>query len=220
MTDKNAAVKALIKAQSEMGKALKDTKNPFFKSKYADLSSVMGAVMPALNENGFAMIQQDGMDDRGVFVDTVFLHESGEKFTSRIYLTIGKPDMQGYGSAQTYARRYGLMGLAGIAPEDDDGNKAATSPKQSNPSSAGMADARNDAVLDSLPKDASPRDKAVAFSEAIIADITKAKTPKGVNNAWSKWSKHINALQDKHDDLYASVFDAWVAGGGEEAGNE
>lgn len=79
----------------------------------------------------------------------------------------------------------------------------------------GMANARTDAVLDSLPEDASPRDKAAAFSEAIIADITKAKTSKGVNNAWNKWSKHIDALQGKHEDLYANVFDAWQANGGE-----
>lgn len=134
MTEKNPAIKALIKAQTEMGKALKDAKNPFFKSTYADLTSVMAAVMPALSANGFAMIQPDGMDDRGTFVETVFMHESGEKFSTRIYLTIGKADMQGYGSAQTYARRYGLMGLAGIAPEDDDGNHASQSPKQKGPS--------------------------------------------------------------------------------------
>jgi len=134
MTESNEAIKALIKAQTEMGKALKDTKNPFFKSKYADLTSVMAAVMPALSANGFAMIQPDGMDDRGVYVETIFMHESGEKFSTRIYLTIGKGDMQGYGSAQTYARRYGLMGLAGVAPEDDDGNHASEHPKQNGPS--------------------------------------------------------------------------------------
>jgi len=98
------------------------------------------------------------------------------------------------------------MGLAGIAPEDDDGNAAS---KPTNPSSAGMSDARVDAVLDSLPPDATPHDKAVAFSEAIIADILKMKTKKGVTNAWGKWSKHIEALQGKHPDLYSNVFEAW-----------
>lgn len=94
----------------------------------------------------------------------------------------------------------------------DDGEE----PHKPNSASEGMANARTDAVLDSLPQDASPRDKAVAFSEAIIVDITKAKTSKGVNNAWSKWSKHIDALQGKHEDLYANVFDAWQAAGGGE----
>ena len=58
----------------------------------------------------------------GDYVDTILAHKSGETITSRIYLILQKKDMQGLGSAQTYARRYGLMGLSGIAPEDDDGN--------------------------------------------------------------------------------------------------
>ena len=212
MTEKKTMIKAFIKAQTEMGKALKDSSNQHFKSKYADLSSVMGATLPALNANHFAVMQVDGKDEMGHFIETTFTHESGDQISSKIYLIIDRQNMQGYGSAQTYARRYGLMGLAGIAPEDDDGNAAS---KPRNPSSAGMADARTDAVLDSLPQDASPRDKAVAFSEAIIVDITKAKTSKGVNNAWVKWSKHIDALQGKHEDLYANVFDAWQTAGGE-----
>lgn len=80
---------------------------------------------------------------------------------------------------------------------------------------AGMTQARTDAVLDSLPKDASPRDKAAAFAEAIIVDINKAKTAKGVGNAWNKWQKHVTLLQEKHSDLYSNVFDAWEAAGRE-----
>lgn len=121
-------IKAFIAAQAEMGKALKDTENPHFRSKYADLTSVQSACFPALNKHGFAVMQPNGTDEHGEFVETVFLHETGERFSTRIYLRIGKGDMQGYGSAITYARRYGLMNLAGIAPEDDDGNAAAKNP--------------------------------------------------------------------------------------------
>lgn len=124
-----AAVVAFAKAQSEMGKAIKATKNDHFKSKYADLSAVQEACFPALHANGFAVMQPNGVDEHGEYVETIFLHESGERFANKIYLKVGKPDMQGYGSAITYARRYGLMGLAGIAPEDDDGNAAAKSPQ-------------------------------------------------------------------------------------------
>ena len=128
-TSENALVKSLIKAQTEMGKALKDSKNPHFKSSYADLASVMGATLPALNDNGFALMQEDGKDELGHYVRTIFAHEDGGTVSSTIYLVIDKQNMQGYGSAQTYARRYGLMGLAGIAPEDDDGNAASQAPK-------------------------------------------------------------------------------------------
>ena len=127
---KNIAT-ALAKAQMNMGKALKQSANPAFKSKYADLSNVIEACLPALNEAGIALIQPTGEDDHGRYVETVLIHgESGESLSCRVPLIIAKHDMQGYGSAVTYARRYGLMALTGIAPEDDDGNAAAASARK------------------------------------------------------------------------------------------
>lgn len=120
---------ALAAAQSEMGRALKDTNNPHFKSKYADLASVMDACMPALTKHGIAVLQPAYDDETGRYIKTIFVHgESGETVECRVPLIVSKNDMQGYGSASTYARRYGLMGMAGIAPEDDDGNAAAKAP--------------------------------------------------------------------------------------------
>lgn len=117
---------ALAAAQMKMGKALKSANNPHFKSKYADLASVVDACMPALNECGIAVIQPTTDDDSGRYVETILIHgESGEMLKCRVPLIVSKNDMQGYGSAVTYARRYGLMSMAGIAPEDDDGNAAA-----------------------------------------------------------------------------------------------
>jgi hypothetical protein len=125
MTHKTIA-SALAAAQMQMGKALKQSNNPHFKSKYADLGSVMDACMPALNSVGIAVIQPAGEDEFGRYVETRLIHgESGEMLTCRVPLIVNKNDMQGYGSAVTYARRYGLMAMAGIAPEDDDGNAAA-----------------------------------------------------------------------------------------------
>ena len=119
---------ALAAAQINMGKALKQASNPHFRSKYADLGSVMDACLPALNERGIAVIQPTGENELGRFVETIMIHgESGEQLSCRVPLIVGKNDMQGYGSAVTYARRYGLMAMAGIAPEDDDGNAAAKS---------------------------------------------------------------------------------------------
>lgn len=120
---------AFVKAQSEFGAALKTNTNPHFKSKYADLSSVIDAVIDALNKNGIAIIQQNHECESGVSIETVFLHESGQEIRSgKLWLPASKQDAQGYGSALTYARRYSLMAACGIAPEDDDGN-AASKPK-------------------------------------------------------------------------------------------
>lgn len=126
---------ALAAAQMNMGKALKQANNPHFRSKYADLGNVMDACLPALNEAGIAVIQPAGEDEHGRYVDTILIHgESGESLASRVPLIVQKNDMQGYGSAVTYARRYGLMAMAGIAPEDDDGNAASkAAPKREAP---------------------------------------------------------------------------------------
>ena len=98
-------------------------------------SSVMDACLPALNENGIALIQPTEDDEGGRWVRTILIHgASGTELSCRVPLIVGKNDMQGYGSAVTYARRYGLMAMAGIAPEDDDGNAAAkAAPKAEEP---------------------------------------------------------------------------------------
>jgi len=120
-------VAALAAAQAEMGPALKLANNPAFRTRYADLASVMDACMPALNRHGIAVIQPTGGGPDDMHVETILLHASGQSLSCRVPLIVGKRDMQGYGSAVTYARRYGLMCMAGIAPEDDDGAAAAAS---------------------------------------------------------------------------------------------
>jgi hypothetical protein len=174
ITDMQAAIKALVAAQTEMTAAHKGKINPAFKNKYATLSDVMDASLPALRNHGFALMQPIGRDDHGGFVETVLLHESGHQFSTRVYLIIGKNDMQGFGSAVTYARRYGLAALAGVSDTDDDGNAAAKSkqsapvrpvetphdedgvviPARANPAQAasdGLRDAWKDGITDSLP---------------------------------------------------------------------
>jgi len=117
---------ALATAQAKMGKALKSANNPHFGKRYADLASVVDACMPALNDVGIAVIQPTIDNDAGRFVETILIHgQSNETLSCRVPLIVAKNDMQGYGSAVTYARRYGLMSMAGIAPEDDDGDAAA-----------------------------------------------------------------------------------------------
>ena len=114
---------ALVKAHKSFGPALKSSTNPHFKSRYADLSACVEAVIEGLNDAGIAMIQRTFEDSTGVTVETVFIHESGESIEcGKLHVPASKQDPQGYGSALTYARRYSLMAACGIAPEDDDGN--------------------------------------------------------------------------------------------------
>ncbi len=120
---------ALVKAQQGFSPALKTNTNPHFRSRYADLSACVEAVIDSLNANGIALIQQTHECSDGVIVETTFIHESGESLScGKLHVPASKNDAQGYGSALTYARRYSLMAACGIAPEDDDGN-AASRPK-------------------------------------------------------------------------------------------
>ena len=117
---------ALAKAQGEIKGALKDQSNPFFKSKYADLSSVVDAIRVPFSKNGLSYIQCiEPSDKEEVRIETMILHSSGEWLCSgALAVPVTKADAQGYGSALTYARRYSLSAAAGVAPEDDDGNAA------------------------------------------------------------------------------------------------
>lgn len=118
-------IPALIKARGQFAAAVKGKTNPHFKSAYAPLDEVVEAVTPALLENGIYPTQQTEAVDAGIILHTRFLHTSGQWIGSTYPLHPVKADPQGEGSALTYARRYALMALAGIAPaDDDDGEKA------------------------------------------------------------------------------------------------
>jgi hypothetical protein len=117
---------ALSKAQGQMHSAKKDSANPFFKSKYADLASVMEAIREPFANNGLSVIQVSIPSDKPeVCVKTVILHSSGYEYDCGVVtVPVIKNDAQGYGSANTYARRYGLQTAGVIPAEDDDGNAA------------------------------------------------------------------------------------------------
>ena len=115
---------ALAKAQGEIEGATKSSENPHFRSKYADLGNVWDACRGPLTKNGLA-IHQGVRGDGEMRLVTTILHASGQWIEDDgMPLLLDKQNMQGLGSALTYARRYGLMGAVGIAPEDDDGNAA------------------------------------------------------------------------------------------------
>ena len=112
--------KKLFEAKKEIGKISKDSKNPFFKSKYFDVNSLLEHVEPILQKNKLLLLQPilEGKV-RTEIIDV----ESGEKVSSEISL-LGLKDAQKTGSEITYYRRYTAQSLLGLQAEDDDGNKA------------------------------------------------------------------------------------------------
>lgn len=120
----NEIAGALAKAQAEMGGAVKDSANPFFKSKYADLASVRDACLPALTKHGIAVIQSPSAEGAKVSVVTLLAHSSGQWFRGEASCIAKDDSPQSVGSATTYLRRYALQSFAGVAPEDDDAEAA------------------------------------------------------------------------------------------------
>lgn len=111
---------ALNKAQSEMKAAIKDSENPFFKSSYADFSSVWETCRPALTKNGLSVSQLCIGNGDTVGVETLLMHISGQWIANQLLLKPVKTDPQSQGSAITYARRYSLSGIVCLATEEDD----------------------------------------------------------------------------------------------------
>jgi len=127
---KNNFAKAFIKAQAEMVNASKDSTNPHFKSKYADLTAVRDACVPFLNKHGIAVLQPVVQLENKQYIKTTLLHESGEEYSCLTEIMHAQNTAQAHGSGITYARRYGLQSLVCIGAEDDDGEKASEKPKQ------------------------------------------------------------------------------------------
>ena len=122
---------ALSIVQGKMSHAKKDSANPFFKSKYADLESVWDSCRSLLADNGLAILQFPGLYselDKSMSLTTVIGHKSGEWISQEMSVPVTKADAQGAGSALTYMRRYALAAVVGVVQADDDGN-AASSPK-------------------------------------------------------------------------------------------
>lgn len=125
---------ALSKAQGEIKAASKDSKNPFFKSSYADLASIWDACREPLSKNGLAVIQMpEQTESSGIAIETLLTHSSGQWISNKFIMPVGKLDAQGVVSSITYARRTSLAAFVGVAPKDDsddDGNKACRDDKQ------------------------------------------------------------------------------------------
>ena len=188
---------ALAAAQAVMGRAEKGAENPAFKRdgkalRYADLASVMDACMPALSAHGISVMQPTGHDGDGHYCRTVLTHgDSDTSIDCRVPL-FGVTAPQPYGSAVTYARRYGLMCMAGIAPDDEDDGNAAQGAAGKDPAprkpdtsqavsiaSASLANAESldqlAAIWKDLPRAIQGEASVIAAKDKRKAELTPAK---------------------------------------------
>ena len=131
-----ALAAALVKAQSAMGGAKKDSTNPHFKTAYADLASVWDACRAPLANAGLSIVQLVSSERlhpseaTHAVIETILAHSSGEWVSTTLAVPLTKSDAQGLGSAITYGRRYALAAIVGVCPADDDGEAAVARPAQ------------------------------------------------------------------------------------------
>jgi hypothetical protein len=196
---------ALAKAQAEIEGATKDKKNDHFKSSYADLGAVWDAIRAPLTKHGLSVIQFPRACEMGVEVETTLLHTSGQYMSDTLALPVSKRDAHGFGSAITYARRYSLMAVAGIAPVDDDGNAAVGNGQAESRrgdgrhyDDIGKADAWKDWATAGKGSDC---EKWLKGCKQLIGQATSVDTI----DTWMKQAeaaKRIKALYEHHEERY------------------
>src|SRR6266705_2669653 len=174
----DAIVPALFTFQENVGPLIKDTDNEYFKSKYADLAAVLDVVKPPLRDAGLLLVQ--GASTNGgesVNVETTIFHVTSLQWV-RTILTLRpeKPTPQGCGSAITYARRYGLLAMCGIAAEDDDGNSASGRSKEQSPPEPKPT--QRDYKLNSAPAAAGPSGLGETQIEGTIGEVETSQDSK------------------------------------------
>lgn len=164
---------ALAAALPELESAKKNKANPAFKSKYADLAAVIEAIEP-VTKHGLWYRQHTHENENGVQVETFYIHTSGEQMSAgTVFMPATKKDAQGFGSALTYARRYGLQTAFGLATEDDDGNAAvkASQSRQSAPET--ISDAQWTALVQLVENTGTDAGKLCqAYNAASLKDFT------------------------------------------------
>lgn len=120
----NELAAAMAKSQMEIANPKKSSSNPYFESKYADLAAVIDSCKKVLASNGIAVFQPPVIDGDKVGCTTLLVHSSGQFIRGTLLMKPDKMNPQAMGSVITYARRYSLQGMVGIAGEDDDANSA------------------------------------------------------------------------------------------------
>jgi len=194
---------ALSKAQGAMAAAKKDATNPHFKSRYADLASVWEACRVPLSANELAVIQvTEYAGTGGITLMTMLVHSSGEWFRSRLYVPLAQPSVQQIGSAITYARRYALGAIVGVAAADDDDGEAAETARPANDTKA-------------TPPAAPKRSEAQAARD--MAELLKmAASPAEVQEVWARIERmpFKDAMRGELRGAYEQALGRWQAATG------
>jgi hypothetical protein len=218
--DLNELAAALAKAQGEIEGAIKDKSNPAFRSKYADLGAVWDAIREPFSKNGLSVVQFPRRDGNSVEVETILLHSSGQWMSGTFSVPTAKQDAHGFGSATTYARRFSLSAVCGVAPVDDDGNAAAGKANTHIPTSTHPGDFAEEARRDGLTtetrstyqvaKDKKGEDAAKKWTDTAIQTLNFAQSTADLDG-WTadpKNAAYLERLEESYPAQHQRVAEA------------
>jgi hypothetical protein len=218
--DLNELAAALAKAQGEIEGAIKDRSNPAFRSKYADLGAVWDAIREPFSKNGLSVVQFPRRDGNSVEVETILLHSSGQWMSGTFSVPTAKQDAHGFGSATTYARRFSLSAVCGVAPVDDDGNAAAGKANTHIPTSTHPGDFAEEARRDGLTtetrstyqvsKDKKAEAAAKQWADLAIQTLNFAQSVADLDG-WSdepKNAAYLERLEESYPSQHERVVEA------------
>jgi len=179
---------ALVAAIGELSNVPKTASNPYFKSKYAPLDAIVEATRPVLAKHGLAIQQQPLFMEGTAGVETTILHKSGHSTTTTLLLPLKDQSPQGVGSAITYARRYALAAVLGLATEDDDDGNISTGLAKKEEARPAIAKA-----MDKSPS-VRPAGNAVATWRGVLPTQAKvaAQSKEGAAKKWVLYSVEFN----------------------------
>jgi len=192
---------ALVAAIGELSNVPKTASNPYFKSKYAPLDSIIEATRPILAKHGLAVMQQPLFMEGTAGVETTILHKGGHSTTTTLLLPLKDQSPQGVGSAITYARRYALAAVLGIAAEDDDDGNVSTGltkKEEPRPAIAKVMDKK-----DSAPR---PVGSVTTTWRAILPTNAKVAAQSKEGSA-KKWTLYSIEFSDSGKTIEAMTFD-------------
>lgn len=191
---------ALLAAQRACAAPLKDSENPHFRSKYADLQAVRDAMFSAFAENGLCVIQMPGFADGAATLTNRILHTSGEWIEWDAGSPLTKADPQGWRGAVTYLRRTCLEGIANLAAEDDDGNTASQTPKARPVPTVSRPGAKPNAKGPVVPFGKEPPEgkKGVPLSELDDAELQQLRDWCQKKDA-AKFAKLIGEIEEQQE---------------------
>ena len=190
---------ALVAAIGELSNVPKTASNPYFKSKYAPLDAIVEATRPVLAKHGLAIQQQPLFMEGCAGVETTIIHKNGHSTSTTLLLPLKDQSPQGVGSAITYARRYSLAAVLGLATEDDDDGNISTGLAKKEEARPAIAKA-----MDKSPN-VRPAGNAVATWRGVLPTQAKiAAQSKDPKKPWILYSVEFN---DNGKVIEAMTFD-------------